>query len=418
MTAEELMNESVRLNEFHMLFDSYLPRKELRGHFRTFLTGQLGPIERKSLEPIADEAGVESRSLQQFFSRYQWDEQGMRACLQGMAAQVMPGGLDLVFVVDDSSDSKKGTHTAGVARQWCGSLGKVDNCITSVFLGCYGHEQHLLIDGELFLPEEWNANAADEKITLRRKLAGIPDDVGHVTKIDMALTQIGRARDNGLSARWVVADSAYGRNSRFRHTVAAMSLWYVVETACNHKVWALSPEIKAPSQGRRGRPAVHPVFTEKAVSVDAVAAGAWSDQPWQPYVVHDTEKGPAVWNVKAGPVWTRNDEGMPEEAQWLIVARNPLGGEVKHVLSNAVPGVPLEKLLEVFFERWRVETCFHDSKDELGLDHAEIRTLRGINRHLILTTINFFYLQTRVKTLQKKCRAEHLPTCRRDAAVA
>ena len=173
MTANDLLLETSRLEEFHRLFDNFLPRKELRRHFRTFLTGQLGPIERKSLEPIADEAGVESRCLQQFFSRYEWDERGVRSLLQKMARDAMPADeLELTFVVDDTSDAKKGTHTAGVARQWCGSLGKLDNCITEVFLGCYGGGLHLLLDGELFLPAEWNANPADEKITRRRKLAG------------------------------------------------------------------------------------------------------------------------------------------------------------------------------------------------------------------------------------------------------
>jgi SRSO17 transposase len=387
------------------------------------LTGQLGPIERKSLEPIADEAGVESRCLQQFFSRYEWSEHGVREHLQRMVCEVMPAeGLDLAFVVDDTSDSKKGRHTAGVARQWCGSMGKVENCIASVFLGCYGLGRHLLVDGELFLPEEWNANAADEEITLRRKMAGIPGDVGHVTKISMALKQIKRARQNGLPARWVVADSGYGGKPTFRRGVAALGLWYVVEAVRNHKVWALPPmaEEKSRSQGGRGRPLSRPVFTSKPVSIESVAEGAWNDIPWKPYVVHDTEKGPAVWEVKAGPVWTVGEDGMPEQAQWLVVARNPLDkdGETKHILSNAAPSVPLEKLLEVFFERWRVETCFRDSKEELGLDHAEIRTYRGINRHLILTIVNFFYLQTRVNTLQKKLGADHLPTCGRDAEVA
>lgn len=419
MTADDLLLETSRLEEFHRLFDHFLPRKELRRHFRTFLTGQLGPIERKSLEPIADEAGVESRCLQQFFSRYEWDERGVRTLLQRLAGDVMPAEeTEVTLVVDDTSDAKKGTHTAGVARQWCGSLGKLDNCITSVFLGCYGRGTHLLLDGELFLPEAWNANPADEKVALRRKLAGIPEGVGHVPKTEMSLAQIRRAKDNGLTARWVVADSGYGGKPGFRRGVSALGLWYVVETLCNQKVWTARPVIREPARGPRGRPATRPAYEEGSVALESVAEGAWRAASWQPYVVHDTEKGPAVWDVKAGPVWSVDEDGQPEPPQWLVIARNPLNAETKLVLSNAAPGVPLEKLLEVFFERWRVETCFRDSKEELGLDHAEIRTYRGINRHLILTAANFFYLQTRVRALQKNAGTDRLPARRRNAEAA
>jgi len=419
MTVDELLGEEQRLEEYLSLFDMFLPRKELRGLFRVFVKGQLGPIKRKSLEPIADAAGIESRRLQQLFSRYGWDEGGMRDELQRMAREVMPEDrLDTVLVIDDTSDGKKGTHTAGVARQWCGSLGKVDNCIVEVFLGCYGGGLHVLLDGELFLPEEWDANPADAEVARRRKEAGVPDGVGHVPKSVMALAQVRRALGNGMNARWAVADSFYGAKPAFLRELDGMGLWYAAELPVSHRVWAARPETRIPERREgRGRPATAVRHEPRPLAVRDVAAKAWGDVPWKPHIVHDSGNGPSLWEVKAGKVWARGEDGRPEE-RWLVVARNPLGGETKHIVSNAAPGVPLEKLLEVFFERWRVETCFHDCKEELGLDHAEIRSHRGIGRHLILTIISFFFLQTRVRELQKKRGTDGLPAGRRDAAAA
>ena len=173
MTGEELLQENEALETYLASFDELFGRAESREHFRLFARGQLGPLKRKSLEPMADAEKVPPRGLQQFFSEYRWNEDGARDRLQKMIAQKY-GGAEGVFIVDETSDAKKGEWTAGVAPQYCGESGKIDNCIVSVHLAYARGDFHALLDGELFLPECWNPDPKNEALTRRRERAGIP----------------------------------------------------------------------------------------------------------------------------------------------------------------------------------------------------------------------------------------------------
>jgi SRSO17 transposase len=376
MSGAELLHMSDKLERYLATYDELLSRPENREHFRLFARGQLGDLERKSLEPMADAAKVPPRGLQQFFTQYHWDEDGVRDRLQYNVAQKY-GSADGIFIIDETSDGKKGHWTAGVARQYCGASGKIENCIVTVHLAYATGEFHALLDGELFLPECWNPNPQDAEITAKRKRAQIPDGLVHQTKTVLALGQLQRAKRNGVPGRWVSADETYGGKPWWRNAVADEGFWYDVEVPRNTMGW-----VRAPTGQRT--PA-------RTVEVLASAASAWRFKPWTQFKVHETDKGPEIWESKAGRFWEQGDNAS-EEAQWLLIARNPRTGEMKYFLSNAPEDIPLITLVRVAFSRWHVERCFEDCKSELGLDHAELRNYRGLHRHLILTAVNYLFL--------------------------
>ena len=391
MTGEELLKMSDDLETYLAGYDGLLGRRENREHLRRFARGQLGPIERKSLEPIADAEGVPPRTLQFFFSRYVWDEDGVRDELQKkVAAQY--GDDDGVFIIDETSDAKKGEWTAGVSRQYCGETGKIDNCIVTVHLA-YGHgDFHALLDGELFLPECWNPDPQNELVTEKRRKAGIPEDVVHESKPVMALRQLRQARENGVPGRWVTADENYGGKPWWRSAVDEMGLWYVTEVPRNTFGWTSKPTMKIPAYSGRGRHPTKPRPATRARSVEVLAREALRFRKWEKFRVHDTEKGPEVWEFKTTSFFEQSEDA-PRKLQRLLVGRNVRTGEVKYFLSNAPADAPLRRLVRVAFSRWRIERCFQDAKGELGLNHAEVRKHRAIHRHLILTAVNYFFLQ-------------------------
>ncbi len=197
MTGTKLLKMSKDLERYLCGFDGLMGRRENRKHLRRFARGQLGSIERKSLEPIADAEGVEPRSLQQFFSHCVWEEGAVREELQKRVAKAY-GSEEGILVIDETSDAKKGEWTPGISRQYCGESGKIDNCIVTVHLGYVSAEHHALIDGELFLPESWNPDPNNAEIERKRKRGRVPDEAVHVSKAEMALKQLERAKANGV----------------------------------------------------------------------------------------------------------------------------------------------------------------------------------------------------------------------------
>lgn len=404
MTGEELLQENEALETYLASFDELFGRAESREHFRLFARGQLGPLKRKSLEPMADAEKVPPRGLQQFFSEYRWNEDGARDRLQKMIAQKY-GGAEGVFIVDETSDAKKGEWTAGVAPQYCGESGKIDNCIVSVHLAYARGDFHALLDGELFLPECWNPDPKNEALTRRRERAGIPETVVHESKPQIALRQLQRVKANGVPGCWVSADEGYGGKPWWRKAVGEEKFWYVVEVPKNVMGRIREPVLKTPPHSGKGRPPkARPDMPARTVETIASAVAGWRFKKWERFKVHDTQKGPEVWEVKAGLFWEQG-ANAPAGAQWLLIARNVRTGEVKYFLSNAPHDTLLRTLVRVAFSRWHVERCFQDCKTELGLNHAELRNYKGLHRHFILTAINYFFLQDRLGLYKREKNA-------------
>lgn len=380
------------LDRFLAMFDDCIKTRASQVHLRTYVGGQVSDLPRKSIEPIALDAGVPPRSLQEFLSLHRWDHEAMRDRIQTMIAE-RHADPNAIAVIDETSFAKKGNKTAGVQRQYCGSLGKTENCVVTVHLGYVADDFHAMIDGDLYLPEEsWDADRD------RCRAAGVPDSVTYRSKWQIALDLLRRARSRGVVFKSVAADEGYGRFPEFRAQVDDMGLCYVVEVPVSVK----GTPAGANEESRIRR-------------VDEL----WhrGGPSWDLFHVKDSDKGPVVWEARATRFvpWTG---GWREQEVWLLVARNVLDGEVKYFLSNAPKDTTVEELLHIAFSRWHIERIFEDSKGEIGFGHFEVRNYLPVIRHLILSMVSLLFLEEQTQRLRGgKSVVERVPSagCGRSA---
>jgi SRSO17 transposase len=404
MDAQTILDIKPALREFLCAFRRCMGYVGNNAHLETYVCGQLGPLERKSVEPIALAAGVPPRTLQEFLGLFKWNESAVRDVLQRRVAagHAHPHS---VGIIDETSFAKKGNKTACVQRQHCGCLGKTENCMVSVHLGYAAGDFHTLLDGEPFLPEEtWHADRP------RCRAAGIPDQVVYRAKWQIALGQLERANANGVRFAWLTFDEYYGGKPPFLRELDARGQNYVGEVPSSFYVWTREPEALHRTTARtrkRDRPKLK-VRNLKATSVAKIAAHSpvLRAAPWQHYRIRDGTKGPMVGEAKCIPVWIKDENGLPGRPHHLLVARNIDDGTLKYFLSNAPPQTAVETLLLVAFSRHRVERMFEDSKTELGLDHFEVRRYRAICRHLILGAVSHLFLAEFHAAVKKTPRAD------------
>lgn len=399
MDGDLLLQGGKELGRYLRSFDELLGRPENRTNFAAIVHGQLSSVERKSLEPIADQQGLLPRSLQRFFSQAVWDEDGVRDELQRRVANAF-GGDEGVFIIDDTSDAKKGEWTAGIQRQYCGESGKIENCIVSVHLVYAHRDVRALLDGDLFLPESWNPDPSDPKVQRKRSRAGIPAVLGHVSKLELARRQVERALKNGVPGRWVTADEAYGDKRPWRESMADLGLRYVVEVSPSQtRGWCRPPQAVPRQNSRKCALMPSPDTPARTLAELRDAPDGLRLRKRIRIRVKDTHKGAEIWEFKESRHFQlrgvrKQGHGagiyFPEER--LLVAQNLRTGEVKYFLSNDLDS-PLETLAKVAFSRWHIERCFQDCKQDLGLNHAEIRNYRGLRRHFILTAVTYFFVQ-------------------------
>jgi SRSO17 transposase len=404
MDVQELRRVRRSLNKYVSKFDSCIKSRPTRAHLRTYVNGQLSSLERKSIEPIALEAGVPPRTLQQFLSEYQWDEIAVGQRYRAWVRR-KHGHPDAVGIIDETGFAKKGTKTTGVQRQYCGATGKTDNCVQTVHLGYATPTFHSLLDGDLYLPASW---IEDPK---RRQEAGIPDDVVFKPKWRIALELVQRSVAEGVPLRWMTADEFYGRAREFRDGVAALGLWYVVEIPSNLTGWTRAPRLE---------PAGTVVPSGRTLKRGRVVEGSKSARPvsdlwhrggpsWQLYRVKDTGKGLVVWEVRATS-FCPNRDGVPGEELMLLVAREVLTGEMKYFLAHVPEKTTVAEILRVAFSRWNIERLFEDSKGEVGLDHFEVRKYRSLRRHLVISQLSLGFLADQTTKLrEKKSVVESVP---------
>jgi SRSO17 transposase len=329
--------------------------------------------------------------LQQFLAVHEWDHLRVRDILQQHVAREHPHPCS-IGVIDESGHPKKGDKTPGVKRQWCGRLGKVDNCVVTVHMAYSAGKFHCLLDSDLFLPESWS----DDRERCRR--AKIPDEVVYRPKWQIALEQRDRAVANGVRLDWVTFDENYPMNPEFLFALDDRGQHYVGEVARSYTGWLEPPGILYKRPGRaKGRTGRFPRVKKKdarAISLENMLkySPRLRKVPWEKFHIKDTEKGPMVWEAKAVRIYLRRN-GLPTWPHWLVIARNVENpDEIKFFIANAPAGTPLEVLLHVGFSRWHVERCFEDEKTELGLSHFEVRNYQSLQRHLIVTAVSFLFL--------------------------
>jgi len=409
MDVTQIQNMGRELETFLGEFDDCFGRSEPREHLRTYVSGQLSELRRKSIEPIALAAGVAPRTLQVFLSSVRWDENHMANQLQRIVARdhAHPKAIG---VIDETGNPKKGRHTAAVHRQWCGNTGKVDNCVVGVHVSYVVGDFQCLLDSDLYLPKEW----ADD--LQRRAEAKIPDEVVFRTKPQIALDQVRHALGNGIRVAAWTFDEGYGRGRDFLDGMAGLGQNYVGEVPSNFLGWTRPPRVlRSPGpqeQGKQRRKQRYPRLARKALPACQVDnlyrySPAFHKQNWQRFRIKDGEKGPVVWEVKHCRFYRKQGpDGMPGAAHTLIVARNVLQpDEVKYFVSNLLvgsEGVTLKWLLWIAFSRWPIERCFEVAKRELGMDHFEVRSWRGVHRHLYISQLSQLFCARVQQSLREK----------------
>jgi len=402
-----------RLKGFLGRFSDCFNRSEPREHLETYVRGQISSLERKSIEPMALEAGTPPRTLQRFLEQVEWNESRLRDRMQQLVAEEH-ADPKAIGIIDESGNPKNGKHTACVDRQWCGNTGKIDNCVVAVHTSYVAGDFHCLLDSDLYMAQSW-ANDLP-----RRQAAYIPDDVEFRTKPEIALEQVRRALGNGIRVAAWTFDELYGRGSEFLDGLQGLGQNYVGEVPSTFTGWLTEPQVlhrPTPQEMRkRGPKRKFPRLAKKSSPACEVRnlvkhSPIFRQQHWQPFRIKDGQKGPMVWEVKHAPFYRKHDDGLPSQAHCLIVARNVLDPqEVKYFVSNMLPSTPevsIEWLLWIAFSRHPIEDCFRQAKDELGMDHFEVRGWRSIHRHFYISQLSHLFCSRVCQELQiKKNEAE------------
>jgi len=346
-------------------------------NFQAYCQALAGDLRKKNVEPIAHHAGKGVRALQLFLTDSPWDEARLRDQLQQHVAQhhcPSPGEarepFDLcIGLIDETSDRKYGPMTPGVQRQYLGTLGKTDNGIVTVHLGIERQGMSTLLDSELFLPEKW-ANDWE-----RRREAGIPDELEHRSKPDMALEQVDRALANGVHFDFLTFDALYGRSHAFLRALEQRGQRYVAEVPSNFHCYGKRPKYNSPQKP----------FAPKQVRYLCRQSPIFTKQAWHTTYIHRETREPQRWRVKAGRVPLQREDGTPtDQTYWLIVAHQTDTGQWKYFVSNAPANTPQKILLYVAFKRAEVEHQFRIAKSDIGFCDYEGRDYRGLMRHLLL----------------------------------
>ena len=367
-----------RLEDFAVPFAASLPSPESRSHTRTYLAGLLSDVERKNAESIAYRHDLDRQTIQRFVGEVDWDHDPLIGELSRQVAGAI-GRPDAVLVIDPSAFAKKGTASVGVQRQWCGRLGKVDNCQVGVFLGYVSDTEHALVDFRLYLPRGW---AGDRK---RRRKAGVPRDVQYRTRHELALEMLGR-RGGTLPHGWVAGDDEMGRPAWFRRRLAHDGERYLLAVPANTTVRAL--EEPPPEYGGHGRRPKAP-FRGVRAWCEALPAAAWTK-----LAVRDGAKGPLEVEIVARPVESRVERHVVGFEEMLVVVRSTDGSVLKHDyhLSNAARDTPLAEFARVAKAEHRIEECLQRSKSEAGLGAYQVRNWRGWHHHIALSLIATWFL--------------------------
>src|SRR3954447_8609493 len=371
-------------------FLARLRRQAQRRWAPVYLKGLILPGERKSVEPMAARvAPADTQQLHHFVSTSPWATAPLEDELV-KAADRLVGGPEAVLVVDDTALVKQGRCSVGVKRQYCGQLGKRANCQSLVSLTLARAEVPVCVGLRLFLPEDWCGDAA------RRAAAGVPEAVGYRPKWQIALDEIDRVLAAGARFGCVLADAEYGKAAEFRHGLSERNLPWAVGILPTQKVYPADVTLSYPARKPTGRPRKHPV--PSAASVGAAELLEARPEAFRTVSWRIGTKGPlkaafAAVRVRVadGPV-VAGAQHLPGEEAWLV-GEHRATGERKYYLTNHPADAPLEVLAALIKARWICEQMHQQLKEELGLDHFEGRSWRGLHHHALLCQLAFAFLQ-------------------------
>jgi SRSO17 transposase len=402
---------------FHGEFAPLFGRKEAQRRSEQYMRGLLvQQADRRNAENVAEMIeGATPRPLQRLLTEAPWPTEPVIDRLQAYVGARL-NTPDGVFVIDESGFPKQGTKSVGVARQYCGTLGKVGNCQLGVFLSYASAHGHALVDKRLYLPPAWVADPA------RCRAAGVPEGaIRYRSKAELALDLLRQARAAGhLTGDWVTGDDAYGMVPTLRDALDAEDWRYVLDVPATTPVFTTPAATVVPSRSGRGpaptklrlAPGAAPARTVEAIAA-SLPPGTWRD-----LTVAEGAQGPRTYQFAALRVWESRD-GLPGRACWLLLRRNLDGRELRYYLSNAPEDTPLLTLAQVAAARWTIETEFETAKGETGLDEYEVRGWSGWHHHITLALLAGAFLLTMQQEWGKKDAPAHpspsQPSAPRDA---
>lgn len=382
---------------------------------KSYCKGLLLPGERKSVEPMAARLAPDNvrrmhQSLHHLVADAPWNDQEM---LAEVRRQVLPSmqkhGPVVAWIVDDTGFPKQGKHSVGVARQYCGQIGKHDNCQAAVSLSVSTWSSSLPIAWRLYLPEVWTQD------TERRQQAGVPEEIEFETKPEIALQQIRQALEQKVPAGVVLADAGYGNSTPFRHAITELGLQYVAGVESSTTVWQpgqqpLPAPPRKPGRGaapkRLQRSADHQPLSAKRLAC-SLPASAWREIGWRPGSQATLRSRFAAVRVRPAHRDYKRTEPHPEE--WLLIEWPKKESEpTKYWLSTLPAKTSMKSLVKMAKHRWIIERDYEELKQELGLGHYEGRGWRGFHHHAVLCIAAYGFLVSERNRFSPSARAGHV----------
>jgi len=398
LDQDDIKKMARELIKFHKLFHYCFGRIEHHRLGLAYISGLMSNAKAKSAEPIAleflDKRAV--RSVQKFMKNYQWDHLAMQRTHQGMLAPLI-GSPKGMITVDPSEFPKKGKESVGVARQYCGAVGKVDNCQSGVFVGYSSDKGYGLLGCRLFMPESWFTKEQEQ----RRKANLVPEDLSFETKKQIALKLINEVVATGLfPAKWIGADVAFGSDIEFLNALPK-ELNYFAGIKSDTKVFTKKPKLGLPpykGRGRRPNKIIVLPGQPKERNVSEIAKS--KRVAWKPIIIAEGAKGPIVAKVARIRIYLSRD-GLPAgNQQWLFLRKNT-DGQIKYAISDAPKDIPFKELIKASTMRWPIEQCFQEGKGQVGMDYYEHRSWPAWHRHMTYVFLALHFL-LRLRLLFKK----------------
>lgn len=392
LEKEDIENVAEELRGFQETFHSCFARSESREILYQYTIGQISSLDRKSIEPMAlNVEGAKVRSLQRFISDTSWNDSEIEYKYRSMVNEDL-GDEQGVLIFDESGFQKKGDHSAGVSRQYCGSIGKVENSQIGVFAAYASPHGYALVDKELYIPEKW----FDEEHSEKRDKCQFPEDLDFQTKPELAANMLRKINEeNVLPFRYVMADSVYGENPTFISAVEeCCGLIYFVAVGSDTKFWLHPPKIVQKEYQYKGKTLTKETIStaDKKPMTAKKFATDLHDTFWYRRTVSEGTKGPIEYEFTKRRVVLSNN-GLPQKTVWLIVKRSiGLNPTYSFYISNA----PVSTRLPIFVWfsgiRWAIEQCFEETKSELGMDQYEVRKYIGWYHHMTLSMLSHLFL--------------------------
>ena len=389
LTEQDVQAIADELVVFHKQFHECFGRLEHHRLGLAYLSGLISNLNAKSAEPIAleflDKKAV--RPMQRFMKSYYWDHDGINTRHQSRLSELIccPDGM---INLDSSEFVKKGKESVGVARQYCGAVGKVENCQSGVFVGYASEKGYGLLSCRLYMPQQWFSKDYEKRCEDNL----VPKDLTFQTKPQIALDLLNEiVHKNLFKATWIGCDATFGSDPHFLQSLPK-EFYYFATVRSNTQVFLKKPKMAVPPYKGRGRPPkkIQPLPGQpQAQSVSEIAQS--QDCPWQTVILAEGAKGPIVAQVARLRVFP-SQKGLPQKSSvWLFLRRTP-EGQVKYALSNAPQNIPLSEMCKASTMRWAIEQCFEDGKDQIGMDHYEHRSWPAWHRHMIYVFLALHFL--------------------------